>query len=99
MAGRLTKTGEASIVDLFEPYSKSHLALGLGAGVSQASKLPGWNEIVCRIAEGLPGIGCEAAESLQELGYDATVVATILQAKCRSPVEYRGQLTQIIEFH
>ena len=84
MAGRLTKTGEASIVDLFEPYSKSHLALGLGAGVSQASRLPGWNELVCRIAEELPSIGRETANSLLAHGYDATVVATILRAKCRS---------------
>ncbi len=67
--------------DLRREYAKGHLALGLGAGVSQDSGLPGWNELVCRVAEALPDFGRPAAQELLNERFDATAVATILRSK------------------
>jgi hypothetical protein len=66
---------------LKDAYRKNHLALGLGAGVSQASRLPGWHELVCRVAETLPGVGRATAETLLRGGYEPAVLATYLRGR------------------
>jgi hypothetical protein len=71
-------------LDLRKAYADGHVALGLGAGVSQASGLPSWNELICRLAEKWPDIGRKSAQTLLEAGYDATVLATVLRRKAES---------------
>ena len=71
-------------LDLRKAYADGHVALGLGAGVSQASGLPSWNELICRLAEKWPDIGRKSAQTLLDAGYDATVLATVLRRKAES---------------
>jgi hypothetical protein len=79
-------------VDLREACADGHVALGLGAGVSQGSGLPSWNEPVCRRAEALPDIGRKSAQTLLDAGYDATVLVTVLRRKvARKPFKRVGR--------
>lgn len=78
--------------ELTSAYADGHLALGLGAGVSQGSALPGWDELVCRVAEALPHIGRPSAQTLLDAGYDATVLATILRSKADSDSEFADRV-------
>jgi hypothetical protein len=66
---------------LLKAYRQRHFALGLGAGVSKASGLPDWQELLCRVADALPGFGRESAEQLLKQSFDATAVATILRSR------------------
>ena len=71
-------------LDLRKAYADGHVALGLGAGVSQASGLPSWNDLICRLAEAPHNIGRKSAQTLLDAGYDATVLATVLRRKAES---------------
>jgi len=82
--------------ELAKAYVDGHLALGLGAGVSQGSALPGWNELVCRVAEALPHIGRPSAQTLLDSGYDATVLATILRSKVNSDPEFANLVREAL---
>ncbi|WP_266008529.1 SIR2 family protein [Paucibacter sp. PLA-PC-4] len=82
--------------DLQTAFVDRHLALGLGAGVSQASKLPEWNELVCRLAEQFPNVGRQSAEALLAAGYDATVLATILRASAPGKKEFAELVRQAL---
>lgn len=84
MATSVRRPKNSLNLDLRKAYADGHVALGLGAGVSQASGLPSWNELVCRLAEALPDIGRKSAQSLLDAGYDATVLATVLRRKAGS---------------
>ena len=79
---------------LADAYQRNHLALGLGAGVSQDSRLPGWKELVCRVAEALPGVGRATAEKLLKEGYEATVVATYLRSKADGDLRFARAVRQ-----
>ena len=80
--------------DLRDAYTDGHLALGLGAGVSQGSALPGWNELVCRLAEALPRVSRRSAQTLLDAGYDATVLATILREKVGADADFANLVRQ-----
>jgi hypothetical protein len=73
---------------LLKAYADRDLALGLGAGVSQASLLPGWDELVCRVAEALPHFGRPSAQTLLDERYDATIVASFLRTKAGSDEKF-----------
>lgn len=83
-------------VDLREAYAGGHVALGLGAGVSQESGLPSWNELICRLAEALPNIGRKSAQTLLDAGYDATVLATVLRRKVESDADFANRVRQAL---
>lgn len=69
--------------ELRKAYADRHLALGLGAGVSQSSNLPGWNELVCRVGDRL-GVTRKTVTSLLDARFDATVVASYLRSRAGS---------------
>jgi len=96
MAASFRRRRSSVSVDLAEAYADGHLALGLGAGVSQGSGLPSWNELVCRLADALPDIGRQSAQTLLDAGYDATVLATILRRKVERDEEFATLVRQAL---
>jgi SIR2-like domain len=74
--------------ELLEAYDSRHMALGLGAGVSQQSGMPSWTELLLRLADKLPGIGRQSAQALLDEGYDPTVLATILRSKAGNDADF-----------
>lgn len=76
------------LFELFRTYEKGTLAFGIGAGVSQASRLPDWKELVTRIAQGIGGGAPESAQALIENGFDAIAVATVMREHCGDPDEF-----------
>lgn len=73
---------------LQEAYDRRHMALGLGAGVSQASLVPSWIDLLLRLAEALPHIGRHSAQALLDAGYEPPVLATILRSKVETDAEF-----------
>lgn len=96
MARSVRRRRSSVTVELREAYANCHLALGLGAGVSQGSGLPSWNELVCRLAEALPDIGRQSAATLLEAGYDATVLATIMRRKFKNDADFATLVRQAL---
>lgn len=81
MAKKKLRDGYEVPPEVMQAYSGNHLALGLGAGVSQGSKLPPWDELVRRVAGSIEGVGRSAANALLEDGFDPIAVATYLRTR------------------
>lgn len=71
-----------------DAYVNNHIALGIGAGLSQGSKLPVWDDLVCRVADLMPGVGKATAKALLADGFDAIAVATYLRAQAGSDRDF-----------
>src|SRR5688500_18046849 len=66
--------------ELKNAHGKNHIALGIGAGVSNDSKLLTRSELVS-CAAGITGVGEKTAKALLVDGFDAIAVAAYLRAR------------------
>lgn len=88
--------GCSELLELFHEYESGHLALGIGAGVSQASHLPGWQELIKRVAERVEGLTRASAEVLLSSGFDAIAVASVLRQHCVDAGEFAEHVRQAL---
>lgn len=79
--------------DLTAKYNRSGIVLALGAGVSFGSGLPGWAELLDRIAEEMKVP--IPVKRLRELGMSLPTIATLLRDS-EDPVEFAGRVRRAL---
>jgi hypothetical protein len=84
---------------LAKSFGDTGLVLCLGAGVSAASGIPDWKDLLCRIGAAiLPAGGSEVVGQLIHSGFGLPAIASIIQAKWREshPKSARQDFAEIV---
>jgi hypothetical protein len=98
-ARRLPRRRESDRWNLLtRQYHDRGLVLVVGAGISTASRLPGWKEMLVRVGENCWGRGGrEKVEKLLQAGMSLPAIAGVLQSECgNSPVLFQRQLKKAL---
>ncbi|HET6881584.1 MAG TPA: SIR2 family protein [Pirellulales bacterium] len=71
---------------LFQAYHEQGVVLALGAGLSIGCKIPGWEELLARLASRCLGAkGGQTFQMLLNSGYSFQAITSILKASCHEP--------------
>jgi hypothetical protein len=85
MGAHLDAASSKQLDALKDRYENQGIVLAVGAGLSFASGLPDWAELLRRLAERrYPGRGAAIFQQLQDDGYTLPAIASILEASSRS---------------
>jgi hypothetical protein len=73
---------------LREAYEEHGIVLALGAGVSQTSDLPNWEELLERVTDSIETSDDELFRELRNQGLPLPVIASILEERCSKRTEF-----------